>query len=112
LSAEKQLRHTQVSNICDRAYIGLAPTIGIFAPLLQEPIANPHATLITLFMNAVEEEFMNSGEDHDMNVIMKEMALVAEYLPHRPNMNRNDPYFLKLLFAKPFVRDVERYLGK
>lgn len=55
---------------------------------------------------------MNNREDHDMNVIMKEIILVVEYLPYRPNINSNDLYFLKLSFAKLFVRDMERYLGK
>lgn len=63
-------------------------------------------------MNALEEEFMNCGEGHDIKVMKKEMTLVAEYLPYRPNLESNDPYFLKLSFAKPLVRDVERYLRK
>jgi hypothetical protein len=101
-----------VSNICDRPYVGLASTIGIFSPLLQEPAVNPHATLITLFINAVEEEFRNSGEEYDMKIMRRELSLVSKYLPHRPNLNMNDPYILKFSFAKPLVRDVERYLGK
>jgi len=91
--------------------LGLAPTIGIFTPLLQEPAVNPHATLITLFMNAVEEEFINCGEDHDVEVMRSKLTLVSKYLPYRPNLNTNNPYFLKFSFAKPFVRDEERYLG-
>ena len=97
-------------NICNRAYLSLAPTIGVFTPLLQEPMANPHTTLITLLINAVEEELINSGEDRDINVIKREITRVAKYLPYRPKLNSNDPYFLKLSFAKPLVRDVEQYL--
>jgi hypothetical protein len=63
-------------------------------------------------MNAVQEEFINCGEDHDMNVIMRGMTLVAEYLPHRPSVDSTDPDFIKSLYARPLVRDVERYLGK
>jgi hypothetical protein len=102
----------QVSNICDRTYLGLAPTIGIFTPLLEAPTANPHATLITLFMNAIEEEFRECGEDHNASIMRKEISLLTKYIPYRPNLNDYDPDFIKLSFAKPLVRDVERYLGK
>lgn len=45
----------QVSNIADRGYLGVHRTIYLMIPLLQAPSLNPHATLITLFMNVVEE---------------------------------------------------------
>lgn len=62
-------------------------------------------------MNAVEEAQISCGEDRDENVLIKEMALVAKYIPHRPYLNTNDPHFLQLSFARAFVRDGERYLG-
>jgi hypothetical protein len=102
----------QVSNICDQAYLGFAPTIAVFSPLLENTVVNPHATLITLFMNALEEEFMNCGDERNKNVMMKELKLVTEYAGYRPNITKNDPYFLQLSFAKPLVRDKEKYLEK
>ncbi|KAF2434008.1 hypothetical protein EJ08DRAFT_694040 [Tothia fuscella] len=101
-----------VSNICDGLYVGPAPTIAILTSLLQEPAVNSHATIITLLMNAVEEEFRRSGDDYNMEVMKKESTLVSKYLPARPYFDKNDPYFLMFAFAKPLVRDVERYLGK
>lgn len=79
--------------------------------MLQKPTVNPHATLITLFMNAVQEGFMNSGDETDIKVMTREMALINEYLPYRPFLNTNDPYFIKVSFAKSLVRDVDRYLA-
>ena len=92
--------------------MGLASTAKIFTPLLHEPKVNPHATLITLFINAVEEEFLDSGDDDNMTVVRKEAALVSEYLPYRANLVTNDPYLLNFMFVRPFVRDVERYLER
>jgi len=92
--------------------VGLASTIAVFSPLLENPVANPYATLITLFMNAVEEEFMNCGDERNRNVMMKELKLVTEYAGYRPNVTKNDPYFLQLSFAKSLVRDKEKYLEK
>jgi hypothetical protein len=63
-------------------------------------------------MNAVDEEFRNSGDEYDIKVMKREMSLVSEYLPCLPNFHINDPNFLKFSFAKPLVRDVEKYLRK
>src|SRR6266480_5841399 len=87
----------KVSNLCDTPYLGLAATVGIFTPLLQEHKTNPHATLITLFMNAIEEEFEHCRDAYNTEVIMQEMTRIAKYLPYRPNLDRHDPYFLKML---------------
>lgn len=43
----------QTSNICDVGYVGPAQTVQLFGPLLQKPSENPHATLVTPFMNAI-----------------------------------------------------------
>jgi hypothetical protein len=44
----------QVSNISDAGYLGIYHTL-VILPLLQGPLTNPHTTLITLFMNVVDE---------------------------------------------------------
>ncbi|KAI1941378.1 hypothetical protein LOZ66_001894 [Ophidiomyces ophidiicola] len=46
----------EISNICDRGYLGVETCLSIFSPLLKPKEDNPHATLLALFMNAVEEE--------------------------------------------------------
>ncbi|WQF89858.1 hypothetical protein CDEST_14872 [Colletotrichum destructivum] len=45
----------EVSNISDTGYLGIHRTLGCMVPLLQSPTVNRHATVITLVMNAVEE---------------------------------------------------------
>ncbi len=42
-----------MGNISDEGYLGINMTLKTFAPLLQPVSINPHATLITLFLNAV-----------------------------------------------------------
>ncbi|KAL8672315.1 MAG: hypothetical protein Q9224_007585, partial [Gallowayella concinna] len=44
----------EVSNIADEAYLGLRKTLATFVPLLKKQSINPHATLLTLFLNACE----------------------------------------------------------
>lgn len=46
---------TQVSNVCDRGYIGIRKTISLLSPYLERVEKNPCATLITLFINAAKE---------------------------------------------------------
>ncbi|KAF1994316.1 hypothetical protein P154DRAFT_586027 [Amniculicola lignicola CBS 123094] len=46
----------EVSNICDRSYIGVKATLTAFSPLLKNKSENTNATLLLLFMNAVPEE--------------------------------------------------------
>ncbi|GKZ74780.1 hypothetical protein AnigIFM50267_001270 [Aspergillus niger] len=45
----------QVSNVSDQGYLGIHRTLNATVPLLQTPVNNPHATLITFFLNAVDE---------------------------------------------------------
>jgi len=63
-------------------------------------------------MNAVEEEFQNFGGAYDIQVMAQEMSLVTKYMPDIPNLNTNDPYFLKVSHAKSSVRDGDRYFKK
>ncbi|KAI1305140.1 hypothetical protein F5Y03DRAFT_406688 [Xylaria venustula] len=53
--AGRKFDRIEVSNICDSAYLGIKTTLKTFGPLLRDPSANPHATLITVFLNAVFE---------------------------------------------------------
>ncbi|KAI3335322.1 hypothetical protein F4824DRAFT_511248 [Ustulina deusta] len=58
--AGREFDRIEVSNICDSNYLGIGKTLKTFGPLLRGPSANPHATLITAFLNAVPEAKMES----------------------------------------------------
>ncbi|KAI1270313.1 hypothetical protein F5Y18DRAFT_367881 [Xylariaceae sp. FL1019] len=45
----------ELSNITDRAYLGTREALSTLSPLLQTPEENSHATILTLFLNAVME---------------------------------------------------------
>jgi hypothetical protein len=51
----------QTSNIADCGYMGTAPTLAYLGTSLKPRAENPHATLLTLYMNAVDETAMNHG---------------------------------------------------
>ncbi|KAH7095343.1 hypothetical protein FB567DRAFT_601187 [Paraphoma chrysanthemicola] len=57
-----QFDRIEVSNICDRGYIGIADILATFSPMLKPKTKNPYATILALFLNAVREE-----ERYDLN---------------------------------------------
>lgn len=91
----------QVSNISDGGYIGIHRTLASMTPLLEDPRSNPHATLITLFMNAIEENMT----DYDrISAMSTSSQRLLKYLPlMQPISGGNDPDVIKRLFAVDFV---------
>lgn len=67
-------------------------------PLLQTPLENPHATLITLFMNAVDETLTDQDKLRDMTSNLSTSKRLFEYLNPkggpRPTSSY-DPLFIK-----------------
>jgi hypothetical protein len=68
----------QVSNIADSGYLGPVKTLETFSPLLKQPSQNPHATLITLFLNAVDE--VSTPADRFANIV-SETEKLKRYMP-------------------------------
>lgn len=93
-----------MSNIADGGYLGIQRTIGLMVPLLQGPLINPHATLITLFMNAVDENTTDRERLADMTPHSPAMKTLLKYLPFkgRPT-NPSDPELLQFLSARDNV---------
>jgi hypothetical protein len=77
-------------------------------PLLQTPNQNPHATLITLFMNAVEE--VMTLEDRLQGLAPDSRALrdSRKYLPlNKKPDSRYDPVLMKVQYAQELVARYE-----
>ena len=99
-----------MSNICERAYLGPAQALEYLAPLLQTRAENPHATLIMLFVNAVDES---------MTHVEKFGALAATatkcrgYFPPAPaNPSPNGREVMSYLAAGPLFRDVDKIFDR
>lgn len=73
-------------------------------PLLQTPLQNPHATLITLFMNAVDETMTDQDKIRDMTPNSTSTKRLLRYLPPkgRPT-SRFDPELIKFNLARDYV---------
>lgn len=73
-------------------------------PLLQGPPINPHATLITLFMNAVDENITDQDRIADMTPHSPTTERLLKYLPPKGMLtNPSDPQLIKFVFAQDNV---------
>ncbi|KAL8726781.1 MAG: hypothetical protein Q9181_005920, partial [Wetmoreana brouardii] len=99
-----------VSNIVDEAYVGLHKTLAIFAPLIKKPSVNPHATLITLFINACEIADREMGNRDYEPLQKKLMEEVMRYTHPNPldSMSPNSAGMLEFIAGKELVRDYDQ----
>ena len=51
----------EVSNIVDESWLGTEVTLSALGKLLKAPHENPHATLVGLFLNAIDEVTESNG---------------------------------------------------
>ncbi|GFF81194.1 hypothetical protein IFM60648_05945 [Aspergillus lentulus] len=95
----------EVSNISDSGWLGIHTTLSLMVPLLQTPQENPHATLITLFMNAVEETLTDQDRMLDLTTHSPTTKRLLKYLPlkRRPT-SAYDPELVKFNLGRELVR--------
>lgn len=100
-----------MSNISDDCYLGIARTLDLCRPLLQKHSDNSHATIITLFMNAVVEAVQSTPPSRGESISI--LQRVARYLP--PNSPRHFDYdsaTIKYVSAHDLLRDNEKYFNR
>jgi hypothetical protein len=92
-----------MTNVCDRAYFGPANAVSLFTPLLKPRSANPHATLLLLFQNAIAEIYNGIPPVvHVAESKTTQKILTTNYLPFPTISNAYD---------QKWNPDVHRYQG-
>lgn len=84
-------------------------------PLLQGPLVNPNATLITLFMNAVDENMTTGDQIANISPHSPETKRLHKYLPHTNKgmtMNPSSPEIIKVLFARDVVATYDHIFSR
>lgn len=90
--------------------LGAAGTVGQLSRFLQEPEANQHATLLTLFLNAIPEEMTQQEDQQDMN---RDLGKAMNYVPLLgPPQGMGDPRMLMLMEARSLLRDNDKYFDR
>ncbi|KAM3550499.1 hypothetical protein ARSEF4850_008310 [Beauveria asiatica] len=106
---DRQYTRIEVSNVCDGAYIGIEKTISTFLPLLEPTGINRHATLITLFLNAVKEMAKQEGDT------IPKLEHLFSFLP-TPQVRRVrwdiDADFTRFWDARDMTSDVEKHFSR
>ncbi|KAK5133101.1 hypothetical protein LTR08_008211 [Meristemomyces frigidus] len=108
--SEGSFARVEVSNICDRNYLGCAKTVASLGPLLQRPHTNTHATLLMLFMNAVPEmaaEFERAGHADTSAEMLKVSSHLGRTFQHTGSAY--DSGLMGLVAARPIFRDVDKF---
>ncbi|KAJ5389499.1 uncharacterized protein N7496_000567 [Penicillium cataractarum] len=106
-----------VSNISDIGWLGIHRTLYLMVPLLQTPAQNPHATLITLFMNAVDETLTVEDQMQGLTPNSRATKTLLQYLPPtgKPS-STHDPTLIKFSYGRELVGTYdhifERYMRK
>jgi hypothetical protein len=74
-------------------------------PLLQTPQENPHATLITLFMNAVDETLTDQDKMEGVTPHSPTTKRLLKYLPlKRMPTSPYDPELVKFNLGRDLVK--------
>lgn len=101
-----------MSNITDAGpdYVGTETTLRLLCPLLQTPQRNPHATIITQYLNATQQ-IVKSGTAKDQ---APNTEALGAYLPFDPKMifNTQGAAMYKYFDARNAVLDRNKYFNK
>ncbi|KAI0850207.1 hypothetical protein F5Y00DRAFT_43671 [Daldinia vernicosa] len=102
----------EASNISDTCWLGTRETLRCLSPLLKTPADNPHATLITVYLNAVMETAKSSdAEGEELDV-----ARTLEYMTNIQDINiiRNPQgaEMYRVWDARGFTYDVDKLFSK
>lgn len=74
------------------------------APLLQEPHINPYATLITLFMNVIDENITDKDKIAEITTHSPTTKRLLKYLPPKRQYGSTyDPELIKFAVARESV---------
>ncbi|KAI0890391.1 uncharacterized protein GGS22DRAFT_183737 [Annulohypoxylon maeteangense] len=96
----------EVANITDAGYLGMGQTLLYMGPLLKQPSDNRHATLVALFLNAVDEIFDDSEK---RKAISRDIQEVWKYMDPKPPTGPYDAGIIVSDIATQQVRDVDKY---
>ncbi|KAF5658279.1 SET MYND domain-containing protein [Fusarium denticulatum] len=102
----------EVSNISDKAYLGVNVTVAVMVPLLRSSTVNPRATLITRFMGAIQEN-MTSEDRLGFDKLDEIVTSLEGYLPEPPLPTTTwDTVIIKWMFASDLVRTFDHVFDR
>ena len=86
-------------------------TLLFMVPFLQLPVNNPHATLVTLFMNAVPMILEAEGGILQVGAGSNEAKRLLKYMPSKPTSPR-DPNLFKFMEGMEIITNYDRFFNR
>ncbi|KAI0838466.1 hypothetical protein F5Y06DRAFT_303779 [Hypoxylon sp. FL0890] len=115
--SEKRFDRIDASNLPDIGYIGIKETLRVLGPLLQPTAVNSHATLVMLFVNAINEMILIDDSYPPTRRLraenMETQRLKAKrYMSEQTLSVSNNTNFLKLVASQALVHDMDGYFNR
>ena len=112
-NASLQFDRIDCSNIADAGYLGIRQTLATMGPLLKPKTENPHATIVTSFINAVNETDMNTDYVEHFAAKGRGLEVLASYDPDGllkfiASSSPYDPEKLRISQSFDFFRDNDK----
>ncbi|KAI0108740.1 hypothetical protein F4776DRAFT_643594 [Hypoxylon sp. NC0597] len=113
----KHFDRIDASNLVDIGYIGVKETLKALGPLLKPTTANKHATLIVLFVNAINEMIMMQ-DSHPVTRRLRERDTEVQvhratyYMPELKEDHLTNVSKLKLVGAQDLLYDMDGYFNR
>ncbi|KAI0381513.1 hypothetical protein F5Y04DRAFT_288406 [Hypomontagnella monticulosa] len=102
----------EASNIADMCWLGTRETLRCLTPLLAPPARNPHATLITVYLNATMEMVKRSSakeQELDIRRIRKSLPQTQDLSLLR---NPEGAEMYRIWDARSFTLDAEKFFSR
>lgn len=98
-----------LSDLADLPNLGLPLALQTFSPLLHPAEANPHATLITLFADAITTAECSLGLDYIQKTSKAVFGRTTRFLDFpAPAYQPRHPRYIRVMKAKDSFRDFDR----
>ena len=105
----------QTANVADKGYLGVEGTVSSLSPLLDPPHVNEHATLVTLFINAIPETNHFFADDASEQADMEKASsyVFANGAPKLSDLkSAYSPLLIKVSCGKDLVHDMDKTFEK
>lgn len=109
ISPNLQFDRIDLSDLPDQPHLNLSQTLQTFTPLLKPSKVNPHATLLTLFVDAVPAAERSMGLDYITKSSKHVFRRTNRFVDFpNPAYQPDHPQYLRVLKMKDSFRDFDR----
>ncbi|KAL9075400.1 MAG: hypothetical protein Q9157_004045 [Trypethelium eluteriae] len=105
------------SNVADEEFLGIKKTLATVGPLLKPKSENPHATILTPFLNAIDNADSSSGNTGKRDAFRQHYRTLMSLNPwalqefHSGEPSLRNPAFVRIAGDTKLLRDHEKFFN-